>query len=51
MTQGVCIHMLAKCRCTNKCNKKISLTLFRLECFEIDLWIRNWLFTKKLKNH
>ena len=26
---------------------QITLTPFRLERFEIDLWIRNWLFTKK----
>ena len=39
-------YMFEKRTRTNKI-VQITLTPFRLERFEIDLWIRNWLFTKK----
>ena len=43
------VHMFEK---RTRTNVQISLTPFRLERFEIDLWIRNWLFTKKnFSNH
>ena len=42
------VHMFEK---RTRTNVQISLTPFRLERFEIDLWIRNWLCTKNFSNH
>ena len=49
LTKTYMVHMFKK---RIRTNVQISLTPFRLERFEIDLWIRNWLFTKKnYSNH